>query len=193
MMVKICGITNIEDALAAIEGGASALGFNFWPRSPRYITPESAARLIQNLPPGILKAGVFVDEDRALVTQMARSLGLDIVQLHGHETPIDFPDGERVWKAIRIRETFDPAAVDAGPAEALLLDGPANGVPFDWTIAARVSTKVIIAGGLDADNVQRAIEQARPWGVDACSRIEMSPGKKDHVRMAQFIKAALSS
>jgi phosphoribosylanthranilate isomerase len=193
MMVKICGITNIEDALAAIEGGASALGFNFWPRSPRYITPESAARLIQNLPSGILKAGVFVDEDRALVTQMARSLGLDIVQLHGHETPTDFPEGARVWKAIRIRETFDPAAVDVGPAEALLLDGPANGVPFDWTIAARVSTKVIIAGGLDADNVQRAIEQARPWGVDACSRIEMSPGKKDHVRMAQFIKAALSS
>ena len=193
MMVKICGITNIEDALAAIKGGASALGFNFWPRSPRYVTPESARRLIENLPSGILKAGVFVDEDRALVAQTARFVGLDIVQLHGRETPSDFPDGSRVWKAIRIRETFDPAAVDVGPAEALLLDGPANGVSFDWTIAARISTKVIIAGGLDADNVRRAIEQARPWGVDACSRIEISPGKKDHVRMAQFLKAALSS
>ncbi|MCU1276082.1 MAG: phosphoribosylanthranilate isomerase [Bryobacterales bacterium] len=193
MMVKICGITNIEDALAAIEGGASALGFNFWPRSPRYITPESARRLIQRLPSGILKAGVFVDEDRALVAQTARSVALDIVQLHGQETPSDFPDGTRVWKAVRIRETFDPSAVDVGPAEALLLDGPANGVPFDWSIATRVSTKVIIAGGLDADNVRRAMEQARPWGVDACSRIEISPGKKDHVRMAQFLKAALSS
>jgi phosphoribosylanthranilate isomerase len=193
MMVKICGITNIEDALVAIKGGASALGFNFWPRSPRYIPPESARRLIENLPSGILKAGVFVDEDRALVAQTARFVGLDIVQLHGRETPSDFPDGSRVWKAIRIRETFDPAAVDVGPAEALLLDGPANGVSFDWTIAARISTKVIIAGGLDADNVRRAIDQARPWGVDACSRIEISPGRKNHVRMAQFLKAALSS
>jgi phosphoribosylanthranilate isomerase len=193
MMVKICGITNIDDALAAIEGGASALGFNFWPRSPRYITAESARRLIQKLPSGILKAGVFVDEDRTLVAETARSVGLDIVQLHGHETPGDFPDGARIWKAVRIRETFDPAAVDLGPAEALLLDGPANGVPFDWTIAAGISTKVIVAGGLDAGNVRRAIEQARPWGVDACSRIEISPGKKDHVRMAQFLKAALSS
>src|SRR5437867_481206 len=109
MMVKICGITNIEDALAALGSGASALGFNFWPRSPRYITPESARRLIENLPSGILKIGVFVDEDRAVVAQMARSVGLDIVQLHGHETPSDFPDGARVWKAVRIRETFDPA------------------------------------------------------------------------------------
>ncbi len=179
--------------MAAIEGGASALGFNFWPRSPRYITAESARRLIQDLPSGILKAGVFVDEDRALVAETARSVGLDIVQLHGHETPSDFPGGTRVWKAIRIRETFDPAAIDLGPAEALLLDGPANGVPFDWTIAAGIAAKVIVAGGLDAGNVRRAIEQARPWGVDACSRIEISPGKKDHVRMAQFLKAALSS
>ena len=193
MMVKICGITNIDDALAAIEGGASALGFNFWPRSSRYITAESARRLIQKLPSGILKAGVFVDEDRTLVAETARSVGLDIVQLHGRETPGDCPDGARIWKAVRIRETFDPAAVDLGPAEALLLDGPANGVPFDWTIAAGISAKVIVAGGLDAGNVRRAIEQARPWGVDACSRIEISPGKKDHVRMAQFLKAALSS
>jgi phosphoribosylanthranilate isomerase len=193
MMVKICGITNLEDAMAAVEGGASALGFNFWQRSPRYVTGECARRLIQNLPPGILKAGVFVDEDRAFVSQMARSVGLDIVQLHGQETPSDFPDDFPVWKAMRIRETFDPAAIDLGGAEALLLDGPANGVPFDWTIAAGIPAKVIVAGGLDAGNVRRAIEQARPWGVDACSRIEISPGKKDHFRMAQFLKAALSS
>jgi phosphoribosylanthranilate isomerase len=191
MMVKICGITNVEDALAAIEGGAAALGFNFWPRSPRYIAPESARRLIEKLPAEVLKAGVFVNEEPAAVAAIAKEAGLDVAQLHGHETARDFPEGLRVWKAIRIGEEFDRAALDQFPAEALLLDGPANGVPFDWTIAAGIPRKVIVAGGLDAENVGHAIEQARPWGVDACSRIESAPGKKDHGKMAQFLKAAL--
>jgi len=191
MMVKICGITNLEDALAAIEGGAAALGFNFWPRSPRYITPESARRLIENLPEKVDKVGVFVDEAPGAVAAVASETGLDVVQLHGRETAIEFPQGLRVWKAIRMGEKFDRTALDQFPAEALLLDGPSNGVPFDWTIAAGIPRKVIVAGGLDAGNVGRAIEQARPWGVDACSRIESAPGKKDHGKMAQFLKAAL--
>ena len=193
MMVKICGITNLEDALAAIEGGAAALGFNFWPRSPRYITPESARRLIENLPEKVDKVGVFVDEAPGAVAAVASETGLDVVQLHGRETAIEFPQGLRVWKAIRMGEKFDRTALDQFPAEALLLDGPSNGVPFDWTIAAGIPRKVIVAGGLDAGNVGRAIEQARPWGVDACSRIESAPGKKDHGKMAQFLKAALGS
>ena len=193
MMVKICGITNLEDAVAAVEGGASALGFNFWRRSPRYVTPESAGDLIEQLPATVWKVGVFVDEDAATVSRTAREAGLDIVQLHGQETARSFPPGERVWKAVRIRGTFDVARLEEYPAEAILLDGPANGETFDWTLGVRISKKLIIAGGLDANNVRAAIEQAKPWGVDACSRLESAPGRKDHGKMAQFLKAALAS
>jgi phosphoribosylanthranilate isomerase len=192
MMVKICGITNVEDALAAIEDGAAALGFNFWPHSPRYVKPEAARKIIERLPATVWKAGVFVDETAGAVAEIVRETGLDIAQLHGRETAADFPVGVRVWKAIRIGASFDAAALAEYPAEAVLLDGPANGVPFDWTLAPGASRKVIIAGGLDAGNVRRAIEQARPWGVDACSCIESAPGKKDHRKMAEFLKAALT-
>ncbi len=193
MMVKICGITNLEDAVAAVEGGASALGFNFWGRSPRYVTPETARNLIERLPATVWKVGVFVDDHAATVSRITREAGLDIVQLHGQETARSFPQGARVWKAVRIRGTFDIAQLDEYPAEAILLDGPANGETFDWAVAAGVSKKLIIAGGLDADNVKAAIEQAKPWGVDACSRLESAPGRKDHGKMAKFLKAALAS
>jgi phosphoribosylanthranilate isomerase len=193
MMVKICGITNLDDALAAIDGGASALGFNFWPRSPRYVTPEVARQVIERLPAAVCKVGVFVDESPGTVARTASEGGLDVAQLHGREGANDFPGCVRVWKAVRIGADFDRAELDQYPAEAVLLDGPANGVPFDWTMAAGISRKVIIAGGLDAENVGKAIEQARPWGVDACSRLERAPGKKDHGKMARFLKAALAS
>jgi phosphoribosylanthranilate isomerase len=193
MMVKICGITNLEDALAAVEGGASALGFNFWPGSPRHVAPENARALVAKLPAGVCKVGVFVDEAPETVAAVAREVGLDVAQLHGHETASNFPPGVRVWKAIRIGGHFDRAGLDQYPAEALLLDGTANGVSFEWTLAAGIPKKVIVAGGLDASNVSKAIEQARPWGVDACSRLESTPGKKDHVKMTQFLKAALSA
>jgi len=193
MMVKICGITNLEDATAAVEGGASALGFNFWRRSPRYMTPESARGLIDQLPSTVWKVGVFVDEDAATVARIAREAGLDIMQLHGQETAQSFPQGARVWKAVRIRENFDVTRLYEYPSEAILLDGPANGETFDWSLAAHVSKKLIVAGGLDADNVRAAIDQAKPWGVDACSRLERAPGRKDHGKMAQFLKAALGS
>jgi len=193
MMVKICGITNLEDALAAAAGGASALGFNFWRRSPRYVTAESAGRVIERLPATVWKVGVFVDEAPGTVERIAREAGLDVVQLHGEEKAADFPAAMRVWKAIRIRGDFDSARLDEYPAEAILLDGPANGVSFDWKLAAGVSKKVIVAGGLDADNVRTVIQQAKPWGVDACSRLECAPGRKDHRKMAQFLKAALSA
>ena len=179
--------------MAAVEGGASALGFNFWRRSPRYVTPETARGMMERLPATVWKVGVFVDEDAAAVSRMARETGLDIVQLHGQETAQSFPKGVRVWKAVRIRGSFDAAQLEDYPSEAILLDGPANGEPFDWTLAARVSRKLIIAGGLDADNVRAAIEQAKPWGVDACSRLESAPGRKDHAKMAKFLKAALAS
>lgn len=198
MMVKICGVTNLEDALAASEGGARALGFNFYPRSPRYIDWESAARWISSVPAGVWKVGVFVNEPPDKVSALARCLGLDVVQLHGDETPADYPQGLRVWKAARVGGAFRISDIDQDPAEAVLLDSPANGgyggsgKTFDWSVAAGSTKKIIIAGGLDAGNVRQAIEQAKPWGVDACSGIECVPGRKDHGKMARFLKAALA-
>jgi phosphoribosylanthranilate isomerase len=191
MMVKICGITNLEDALAAIEGGAAALGFNFCRTSPRYIEPAAAAAIIAVLPAGIWKVGVFVDEPPAAVLRIARRAGLDIAQLHGHESPEDYPAGIRVWKAIRVSNGQVSAPLEC-PAEAVLLDGPASGEGFDWARVPHGAGKLILAGGLDADNVRQAIAQVRPWGVDACSRLERAPGRKDPFKMAEFLEAALA-
>jgi phosphoribosylanthranilate isomerase len=197
MMVKICGITNREDALAAIEGGAGALGFNFYAASPRYIAPETAAEISAGLPvwPAVWKVGVFVDEAPARILRIARQVGLDVAQLHGSESPENYPPGIRVWKAIRVRDGQVPEVLDC-PAEAVLLDGPASGESFDWLKIPGMSgclEKLILAGGLDAGNVRRAIQQTHPWGVDACSRLESAPGRKDHFKMAEFLKAALAA
>ena len=191
MMVKICGITNREDALAAIDGGAAALGFNFHPASPRYIAPDEAAAVAAGLPASVWKVGVFVDESPEAVLRIARQVGLDIAQLHGSELPEQYPRGIRVWKAIRVGQ--DLSLPTAGPAEAVLLDGPASGQIFDWVRVPQGIPHLILAGGLDAGNVREAIEQVHPWGVDACSRIESSPGRKDHFKMAAFLKAALAA
>ena len=194
MMVKICGITNRGDALAAAQGGASALGFNFYPPSPRYIAPQCARKILEALPPGVLKVGVFANEPAARVAALAGEIGLDIVQLHG-ESP-EFPAGLRVWRALPVAPGFDAACLDRIPGEAFLLDAPSGalhggtGRSFDWALARGARRPVILAGGLDEMNVRRAIEEARPWGVAACSRLESAPGRKDHFRMAKFLKAA---
>ena len=199
MMVKICGITNREDALAAIDGGATALGFNFYPASPRYIAPDEAAAIAAGLPAGVWKVGVFVDESPETVLRTAGQVGLDIAQLHGSESPEQYPRGMRVWKAIRMLagETACPTTTMAG-VEAVLLDGPASGQSFDWRRPERPQQAeghphVILAGGLHAGNVREAIAQVHPWGVDACSQLESSPGRKDHFKMAAFLKAALAA
>lgn len=195
MMVKICGITNREDALSAIEGGVAALGFNFWPRSPRYILPDVAARIFEVIPADIWKVGLFVNETPEAVTAMAEKLHLDAVQIHG-DGPL--PTGLRVWKAMAVTPEFRLERLEAYSVEAFLLDAPAGqlqggtGQTFDWRLAAGASRKIIIAGGLDAANVRQAIRTVRPWGVDACSRLETTPGKKDHQQMAAFLKAALA-
>jgi phosphoribosylanthranilate isomerase len=192
VFVKICGLTNLEDTLAAADGGAAAAGFNFYPKSPRYITPEALADWIDRVPAGMWKVGVFVNEPVARVVEISKQLGLDVAQLHGNETAADVPAGMRVWKAARVVPGFDFASLNAFETEALLLDGPANGIPFDWTLTGGQDRKIVLAGGLDADNVAEAIERVRPWGVDLCSRIESAPGKKDHARMKHFIKTVLS-
>jgi phosphoribosylanthranilate isomerase len=194
MILKICGITNQADAEAAIEGGATALGFNFYPRSPRYITPRSAAEIVSA--PGVRRVGVFVNETREHIEEIARISSLDVVQLHGDESPADYPAAPAVWKAVRVTEGFDSSRYDDCPAEALLLDGPAAefyggaGKSFDWRLAGVSSRRIILAGGLDASNVAQAITLVRPWGVDACSRIESAPGRKDHKKMTEFLQAA---
>ncbi|MDQ2898340.1 MAG: phosphoribosylanthranilate isomerase, partial [Acidobacteriota bacterium] len=148
---------------------------------------------IGTLPSTVWKVGVFVNEAPAHVTEIAEMLHLDVVQLHGDEPPEDFPDRLRVWKAFQVHADFRFADLDRYPAEAVLLDGPygGSGRNFDWSLASGISRNVIVAGGLDAANVQLAIDRMHPWGVDACSRIESSPGKKDRALMAQFLKAAL--
>jgi phosphoribosylanthranilate isomerase len=196
MIVKICGITLAEDAAAAIEAGATAIGFNFYPRSPRFITPEDAAEIATA---GVRRVGVFVNESPAQVAEIARIAGLDTVQLHGKEDAAEYPAQFSIWKASQVTAAFQFAPDAAAGAEAVLLDGPAGelyggaGRTFDWNLARAAAVRIVVAGGLSADNVAEAIAIARPWGVDACSRIESAPGIKDHVKMQAFIHAALEA
>jgi len=182
MMVKVCGITRREDAEAAVAAGASALGFIFYPKSPRYVEPARAAKLAQDL--DIWKVGVFVDETAASIEAVMRAAKLDVAQIYGGTAPA----GARVWRAFRMQPGGGALAMD-DPAEAILLDGPSNGISWKWEGPAY--EKVIVAGGLDASNVAEAIRVVRPWGVDASSRLESSPGVKDHNKVRQFVEAAL--
>ena len=189
MFVKICGITNPEDAFAAIDAGARALGFIFYAPSPRHTTAAQLEPWISTIPPHIWKVGVFVDESPDIIEQIAAQLQLDIAQLHGRETPARHPRAIRIWKAFRVK---DPQTdVPDYPAEAILIDGPA----YDWSRAAYFSRPLILAGGLTPDNVREAIARVpgKPWAVDVASGVEASPGRKDHTRMKQFIQAALRS
>jgi phosphoribosylanthranilate isomerase len=198
--IKICGITNLEDALLAAELGADALGFIFYPPSPRQVAPEAARDIITQLPPFVTTVGVFVDEDAAFVRQLAARLGLDWVQLHGQESP-DYCRGlgRRVIKAFRIRDENSLAELAAyrGAAQALLLDtykkGQTGGTgeSFDWQLAreARQFGPIILAGGLTPENVAQAVATALPAAVDVASGVEAAPGKKDPERLSRFFAA----
>ena len=194
MILKICGITSQEDADAAVAGGANAIGFNFYPGSPRYVTPECAAGIATA--PGVRRVGVFVNEPRKRVEEIGRAVALDVAQLHGEEAPADYPERMAVWKAARVGAGFDFGHFADCPAEALVLDSPAGdqyggtGKSFDWKLVGVSAWRIVLAGGLDASNVAQAVALVRPWGVDACSRIEIAPGKKDHKKMNEFLQAA---
>ena len=184
-MVKVCGITRREDAEAAVAAGASAIGFVFYPKSPRYVTPDAAKEFGAGL--DIWKVGVFQDESRASLKQTMRAAHLDVAQIYGG----DLPNVPRIWRAIQARAPIRPARVgQIVSVEAILLDGPANGITFDWKQARGFSEKLILAGGLNASNVAEAIRIAKPWGVDASSGLESAPGIKDHEKVRQFVKAA---
>ncbi|HZS56816.1 MAG TPA: phosphoribosylanthranilate isomerase [Bryobacteraceae bacterium] len=182
-IIKVCGITNEEDAHTAIEAGANALGFNFYEKSPRYVTVSHARKIIEAVPGDYLKVGIFVNPALEEIT----AASLDIVQLYG-EWQAEF-EGLTVWKAITPNETERFCG-----AEAYLMDAPSSafggsGKMFNWMLA-RGRHGVIIAGGLDASNVAEAIATAKPWGVDACSRLESRPGKKEARKVQDFVSAA---
>jgi phosphoribosylanthranilate isomerase len=202
VFVKVCGITNLEDALAAVSAGADALGFNFYRRSSRFITPAAARRIIEELPSAVLCVGVFVNENGPEeVSRIAEEAGVGAVQLHGDETPADCLalKDRFVIKALRVSDDFVPESALAYPADAILLDafdGQARGGTgrvFDWRVAQRtreIVPKLFLAGGLTVENVTAAINAVRPFAVDACSGLECAPGRKDHSRVQAFIKAA---
>ncbi|HWT00023.1 MAG TPA: phosphoribosylanthranilate isomerase [Pyrinomonadaceae bacterium] len=202
MIVKICGITNLEDAVAAVEAGADALGFNFYRRSPRYVPPEEARRIVAELPQSVMKVGVFVNEgEPAEVARVADEVGLTAVQLHGDESPeyCRALDGRFVIKAVRAGADFEPERVRSYEADAILLDAfsekerGGTGRVIDWGAARRVRElvpRLFLAGGLSPSNVAAAVEAVGPYAVDACSGLESAPGRKDRERVRAFVAAA---
>jgi phosphoribosylanthranilate isomerase len=201
--IKICGITNEEDGLAAARLGADALGFVFAP-SPRRISPEKARQIIKALPPLVQKVGVFVDEDLGEVSSVAEMCGLDILQFHGNESA-SYCDScnQRVIKAMRLRNRQDLRSLAEydGVVHALLLDtylpdklgGTGRTFNWEWASEAGKYGRIILAGGLNPGNVAAAISIVKPYGVDASSSLEKSPGVKDHEKMAQFIESVRQS
>jgi phosphoribosylanthranilate isomerase len=198
MFIKICGITRTDDALHAIEHGATALGFVFWPRSPRYIAPERAADIVVALPAGVMTVGVFVNEMVDNVRDTATRVRLSTVQLHGDEPP-EFAD--RIdWPVLRSVTLDDAADVcDAwSPETTLLLDASdrkrrgGTGTVVDWTQASALAQRrrIVLAGGLTPENVAHAIEEVHPFGVDVSSGVEDAPGVKDPDKVARFLANA---
>jgi phosphoribosylanthranilate isomerase len=196
--MKFCGITRVEDAWAAADLGAAAIGFVFAPASPRAITPEAARAIAVTLPPFLQRVGVFVDLPAADVRRIAGHVGLDAVQLHGRETPADAAAAwPRVIKALA--RDADPAAAAAAWPEAitLLVDAASGEAPggtgqlADWPSAAALARqrRLVLAGGLTADNVGEAIAIVRPYAVDVSSGIEVRPGEKSVARMRAFARA----
>lgn len=191
-VVKICGITNEEDARIAIEAGADALGFNFYKASPRYITPARAREIVEAVTGAYWKIGVFVNPGEEELQAACEETGFDVAQLHGNACRTPRSGSYRVWKSI------DAAAelpVRNTRIEAYLLDTPGpqfggSGRTFPWGLAKEFPFRAILAGGLDGENVAEAIATVRPWGVDACSRLEAKPGKKDARRVREFIHNA---
>lgn len=200
--IKICGITKIEDALAAVAAGADALGFVFFEKSPRYISPEQAAGIIRQLPPFVQTVGLFVNEQLADVNRTADQCGLDLVQLHGEETP-EFCRGvnRRVVKAFRVKDSTSLDQIDSYDVAASLLDAwsplahGGTGDTFNWEIAAAAAASrcIVLAGGLTPENVSEAVKIVRPYAVDVSSGVESGPGRKDPEKMQRFIRNARSA
>ncbi len=211
VLIKLCGVTSVDDALACAELGADWIGLNFHPPSPRSIHPDIAAAIVRALPRRVTVAGVFVDRPAAEVADLAGRLGLDVVQLHGQEPPEDLAalDRLRVIRAFRLRAAGDwmlitdflaRAEALGHPPEGVLVDAYVPGLPggsgkvIDLSLldAAPPLPRLILAGGLTAENVAERIARLRPWMVDVASGVESAPGRKDLVSVAAFIRAVRS-
>jgi len=198
--VKICGITAWADAKLAIDAGADALGFNFYPPSPRAVTPAQAWGIIRRLPPLVEAVGVFVNWSPPAVAALASALGLHAIQLHGEESPAvvaEFAEAHPVIKAFRVRPGFRPAVLGRyHRAAAFLLDGfhprlrGGTGNQFDWSMARRARRygRIVLAGGLAPENVAGAIREVEPFAIDVCSGVESKPGKKDPERLRELMR-----
>ncbi len=201
--VKICGITNLEDALACRKLDADALGFVFYKKSSRYINPQAARDIIKHIPARVLKVGVFVDAKEETIKNIANSCGLDILQFHGRETPgfCNRFKGDKVIKAFRIKDRIDLSRVKEYKTFAVLFDAFVKALPggtgrsFDWGLlkqAPEAKKPVFLSGGLDKNNVRKAISSAGPDWVDVSTSVEASPGRKDPEKVRKFIRAAKS-
>ena len=198
MFVKVCGITNSEDALFAEKLGASAVGFIFYGKSPRYVEPETVRHISEHLGPFTGRVGVFVNEDPDIIRRTVREARLTAVQLSGTEYPeiVKQLDGIPVIKVIHVDSGFDPGFLDRYTVSAYLLDTGkkgsygGTGVPFDWELVkpCRDRGRIILAGGLSPLNIGEAIRTVQPWGVDVSSGLELSPGIKDHSSMKKFFQ-----
>ena len=200
--MKICGITNIEDACHATACGADALGFVFYPGSPRFVDPDQARQIIAELPPMVTTVGLFVNQPPAKIREMVEFCGLNAVQLHGEEEPdqCSYPPC-KVIKALRLKDGMHDKVFSAYRVSALLLDAyvpdkfGGTGQRCDWDRAAEIASRhrVILAGGLNPENVSDAVRQVHPYGVDVSSGVEKKPGQKDPEKVATFIRMARES
>lgn len=202
--VKICGITNLDDALAACSCRADALGFVF-ARSPRRINPATAKSIIKRLPPYIITVGVFVNEDKGKVRKIAADCGLNCLQFHGDETPgycDHFRNKYKIIKAVRVRDSDSLAGLDKYNVDAFLLDSyvqrrrGGTGAKFNWNLAGRAKKygkPVILAGGIKTGNVREAIKIVRPCAIDVSSAVEKAPGRKDRGSMKALIEKVHSA
>ena len=199
MLVKICGITSMQDAEAAVEAGADSLGFVFWPRSPRFINPDRARAIVSCLPPFVVPVGVFVNQPAAHVRGVAALVRLGALQLHGDEdllyvAGMDYP----VIKAVSIEGGDETDRIDIWPRRTTLLldvydavNRGGTGRTIDWSAAAPIAARrrTLLAGGLTPDNVAQAVARVQPYGIDVSSGVERSPGVKDHARIRALFEA----
>lgn len=194
--VKICGITNVEDALQAVEAGADALGFVFYAKSPRFVSPHEVQKIIAELPPFVTTVGLFVNEPISRIRRTMAAARLDVVQLHGDEQPDDcLIEPLRVIKALRVKDAASLEGAGRYQVSALLLDAwcddafGGTGKQFDWQLAKRLAGKqpLVLAGGLTPENIIDAVRLVKPYAVDVSSGVEVKPGKKDHQKVAEFI------
>ncbi len=194
--IKICGITRADDALAAVRLGADALGFVFYPKSPRYISPEDAAHIARQLPPFVTLVGLFVNEQRHTIQEICQRVPLQLLQFHGDETETDCLGYPLPYiKAARVRPGLDLVeyAASFSSAQGLVLDAwvegyGGGGKTFDWALIPKdISLPIILSGGLDAQNVVAGVERFQPWAVDCSSAVEVAKGIKDEQKIAAFV------